>query len=69
MMAMKELQERVRNCVGFRENIDPKMIALAILGVTNWSYNWFNPAGEVSVEELAEKYVDFVLYGISLTRQ
>ena len=50
----------------FRENIDPKMIALAILGVTNWSYNWFNPDGEVSVEDLAEKYVDFVLYGISL---
>lgn len=44
------------------------MIALAILGVTNWSYNWFNPEGEVSVEELAEKYVDFVLYGISLQR-
>lgn len=52
----------------FRESIDPKMISLAILGVTNWSYNWFNPEGEVSVEELAEKYVDFVLYGISLQK-
>ena len=53
----------------FRKNLDPKMIAFAILGVTNWSYNWFNPDGEVSVEELVEKYVDFVLYGISLKRQ
>ena len=52
----------------FRENLDPKMIAFAILGVTNWSYNWFNPDGEVSVEDLAEKYVDFVLHGISLKK-
>ena len=49
----------------FRKNLDPKMIAFAILGVTNWSYNWFNPHGEISVEELAEKFVDFILYGIS----
>ena len=52
----------------FRKNLHPKMIAFAILGVTNWSYQWFNPSGDVSVEELANMYVDFVLNGINLER-
>jgi AcrR family transcriptional regulator len=52
----------------FRKNLHPKMIAFAILGVTNWSYQWFNPSGDVSVEELANMYVDFVLNGINSER-
>ena len=48
----------------FRKELHPKMIALAILGVTNWSYTWFNTAGDVSVEELAVMYSDFILKGV-----
>lgn len=48
----------------FRNNLQPKMITFAILGVTNWSYQWMNPTGDVSVEELAEMFSDFVLHGI-----
>jgi AcrR family transcriptional regulator len=52
----------------FRKNLHPKMITFAILGVTNWSYQWFNPSGDVSVEELADMYTDFVLNGINSER-
>ena len=48
----------------FRNNLQPEMITFAILGVTNWSYQWFNPSGEVSAKELAEMFSEFVLYGI-----
>lgn len=48
----------------FRNSLQPKMITFAILGVTNWSYEWMNPSGDVSVEELAEMFSDFVLHGI-----
>jgi TetR/AcrR family transcriptional regulator, cholesterol catabolism regulator len=48
----------------FRESLQPKMIAFAILGVTNWSYQWFNPEGALSVNELADMYTDFILNGI-----
>ena len=48
----------------FRKKLYPPMIALAILGVTNWSYRWFDSSGDVSVEELANMYADFVLNGI-----
>ncbi|TWT02433.1 TetR/AcrR family transcriptional regulator [Planomicrobium sp. CPCC 101079] len=48
----------------FRESLQPKMITFAILGVTNWSYQWFNPEGSLSVAELADMYADFILSGI-----
>ena len=48
----------------FRKSLHPQMISFAVLGVTNWSYHWFNPNGDVSVEELARIYVDFILNGI-----
>lgn len=49
----------------FRKDVKPDMAAFAVLGITNWSYQWFNPAGEVSAESLAEIYSDLILNGIS----
>lgn len=48
----------------FQADLDPKITTFAILGVTNWSYEWFNPAGNVSAEELAVMYTKFILQGI-----
>lgn len=48
----------------FRRGLNPKMTAFAVLGVTNWSYQWFQPGGELSTGELAELYTDFILHGI-----
>lgn len=48
----------------FRKELHPRMTAFAILGVTNWSYNWFNPAGNITVEELAILFSDFILHGV-----
>jgi AcrR family transcriptional regulator len=53
----------------FRGNLQPKMITFAILGVTNWSYQWFNPEGTLSVNELADMYTDFILNGIIATEK
>lgn len=48
----------------FRRQIQPDMAAFAILGVTNWSYQWFNPAGSIPAEKLAEIFSDMMLNGI-----
>jgi AcrR family transcriptional regulator len=53
----------------FREGLSPGILAFAILGVTNWSYQWFNPNGELSAERLTEIYCDFVLNGIGQKRK
>lgn len=48
----------------FREQIHPDMAAFAILGAVNWSYQWFNPAGKVSVDKLAGIFSDMILHGL-----
>ncbi|HSI65884.1 MAG TPA: TetR/AcrR family transcriptional regulator [Planococcus sp. (in: firmicutes)] len=48
----------------FRQGIQPDIIAFTILGVTNWSYQWFNPAGEISADLLSSIYSDVILNGI-----
>lgn len=40
------------------------IVTLGILGMTNWSFYWFNPNGAVSEEELSEIYVEMILAGI-----
>ena len=48
----------------FRANLNASIITFGILGVTNWSYQWFNPEGVISDREVAEMFVDMILNGI-----
>ncbi|QDI93068.1 TetR/AcrR family transcriptional regulator [Salicibibacter halophilus] len=66
-----QVRERVEEIVRegmktkeFRNDLNPPMVTLAILGVVNWSYQWFNPEGEYSDEEVAGIFVDMILHGI-----
>lgn len=49
----------------FRKQLRPDMTALAVLGITNWTYQWFNASGELAADELAEIYSSIVLEGIN----
>lgn len=48
----------------FKTNLRPDMVAFGILGVTNYSYNWYNPEGEVTPEELTNIFSVIVLEGL-----
>ncbi len=50
----------------FRENLNAKIVALGILGMMNWSHQWFNPTGELMDEEVAEIFMDMILQGIEM---
>ncbi|MCM3768791.1 TetR/AcrR family transcriptional regulator [Neobacillus niacini] len=50
----------------FRPDLNPGIITFGILGITNWSYQWFKPDGSVSDREVAELFVDMILQGIQL---
>ena len=52
----------------FRKTLHPHLISFAVLGVTNWSYYWFDPDGDTPVEELSKMYVDFILNGMIAVR-
>ena len=50
----------------FRPEINASIITFGILGITNWSYQWFNPSGSCSDREVAEIFVEMILKGIQV---
>lgn len=51
-----------------RPDIDVRMVVLAILGMTNWTYQWYRPGGPYTADEIAEKFAGFALDMIGATR-
>jgi AcrR family transcriptional regulator len=49
----------------FKGTLNPAIIALGILGITNWSYQWFKSSGNLTSREVSEMFVDMILNGIS----
>lgn len=45
--------------------MDTKMVALAILGMCNWVYQWYSPEGRLTPQEIAKIFADLVLEGIA----
>jgi len=48
----------------FNDHVRPDILTFGILGMTNWSYYWFRPDGEINEEELANFYMEILLNGI-----
>lgn len=48
----------------FRSDLNSTIVTFGILGIANWSYNWFNPDGQFTDREVAEIFVDMILNGI-----
>lgn len=48
-----------------KETFRADMLTFGILGVTNWSYYWYNPDGPVGEKELSDLYLEMILNGIS----
>ena len=46
-------------------DLDPKVTALAILGMVNWIHQWYKPGGGRSARTIAEAYADFALAGVA----
>ncbi len=49
----------------FKSTLNADMTAFGILGMTNWSYQWFHPMGKVTDQELTMIYMDMILHGIA----
>jgi TetR/AcrR family transcriptional regulator, cholesterol catabolism regulator len=43
---------------------DPTIVALQLFGMMNWTWTWFDPGGEASVESIAQTFLDVVLHGL-----
>lgn len=49
----------------FPESIEPKFAAILILSVANWLYQWFEPSGSLSPQEIADNFADMILNGLT----
>jgi AcrR family transcriptional regulator len=53
----------------FRSDIHVRLVRLGILGMCNWSYQWFRPDGSISSSEIAEQFSDLYLRGLLASNQ
>src|ERR1051326_2853889 len=45
-------------------NLNPKLAAYALLGMLNWTYQWYRPSGSNTREEIVEMFQQIFLQGI-----
>ena len=43
---------------------DPALAVRALLGILNWTLTWYRPKGELSIEQIADQYVDLLYHGL-----
>jgi AcrR family transcriptional regulator len=48
----------------FRDDLDPRLVMLGIVGMMNWSHRWYNPAGRHSLPAIAKQFEELVLDGL-----
>ncbi|WP_329056204.1 hypothetical protein OG738_21610 [Amycolatopsis sp. NBC_01488] len=48
----------------FGRERDVRLSALALFGMTNWSYQWYTPGGEYSYHRVADELLDIFLHGV-----
>ncbi|KIL53044.1 TetR/AcrR family transcriptional regulator [Jeotgalibacillus campisalis] len=49
----------------FQEDLNVSIATFGVLGMANWSYQWFSPDGELSEEEIAHIFTEMILKGIN----
>jgi AcrR family transcriptional regulator len=58
----KTLRELVMRKVARR--VDATVAAFAILGMVNWTYQWYRPGGRLTEERLAKQMTQLFLHGL-----
>lgn len=58
----KTIRELVMRKVARR--VDPTVAAFALLGMVNWTYQWYRPGGRLTEERLAKEMTELFLHGL-----
>lgn len=43
---------------------DPALTVRGLLGLLNWTLTWYRPKGDLSIEEIADQYLDLLYHGL-----
>ena len=60
------LEKTIREMVMRKQarRVDPSIAAFALLGMVNWTYQWYRKGGRLGETELADAMTDFYLRGL-----
>jgi len=51
---------------GELRTLEPRVIAFLLVGMVQWAYRWYSPAGPLSVDQLTDVAIDLLARGIVL---
>ncbi|MEC5422576.1 TetR/AcrR family transcriptional regulator [Virgibacillus sp. C22-A2] len=51
-------------CGEFREDLPVEITAMAILGMVNWTYKWYQQSGDKTIDEIGDIFVDLILHAV-----
>lgn len=49
----------------FRDDLEPQVAMLGIIGMFNWTYRWFDPSGRMSLAEVGETFITMALASLT----
>jgi AcrR family transcriptional regulator len=58
---LAEVLDRVREAGLLDRSADPGLVQLAVLGMVNYTPQWFDPRGRLGAEQIADGYCDLLL--------
>jgi AcrR family transcriptional regulator len=58
------IQEGIQS--GIFRSTDPAMTARALLGVMNWTITWYRPDGNLSMEQISDRFSSLFLSGLQV---
>ena len=48
----------------FRKDIPFEMSGMAILGIVNWTYKWYQRSGPLSMDQISAYFTDFIMHAL-----
>jgi AcrR family transcriptional regulator len=51
-----------------RDDVDPRVAVMGLLGMFNWVHRWFDPNGRLTLEEVARGFITMALDGLARAR-
>jgi len=48
----------------FRQDLNIDLTTMAILGMVNWMYKWYDPNGKNTIAEISNFYIDFIMKSV-----
>ena len=61
---VERIISEVRRARGAQSGLSPRAAAFALLGMINWSYQWYTPRGALQLDDMIRQYTEIVFSGM-----